>query len=174
MKKREIKKSSLRGQVNISFGMIFSVILIVFFLVFAFYAINTFLGFTDNAKAGKFYTDFQSDISNVWSNSVFSSQNFNYSVPSYVNLVCIADFNSEGRGSNSAIYTELKTAYTGKENIVFYPVKFTGYESKELNYLNMSAIVSQENPFCINASNGQVSLVLKKDYGQALVTVTRQ
>ncbi len=170
-RKRGMKKS---GQTEISFGMIFSIILIIFFLAAAFYAIKVFMGFSDTAKAGKFYTDLQSDIKNIWGNSAFSSGQHDYIIPSGINLVCFVDFSSDAKGKNSNLYTDLKMGtYTGDENLVLYPLKHNNFDSKRIDYIDLSEITSAENPFCIQTSNGKVSMILKKDIGQDLVTITR-
>ena len=171
MRKRGNRK---QGQLNISFGMIFSIILVIVFLVFAFYAIKTFLGFQDQAKADRFYSDFQADMTNAWQAAV-SSQNFSYAVPSGTKMVCIFDSYSGARGSNSFIYNEVNDTSTGQgENVAFYPVKLSSYDSKEIDHLNLEATVAEENPYCINVINGRVSMFLRKDYGEALVTISRQ
>ena len=168
MEQRDKKK----GQLEISFGMIFSIILIIFFLAAAFYGIKTFLSFSDSAKAGQFFTDLQSDVTTIWQ-SQFSSGQHNYTVPSGISLVCIADFNSTARGSNSGLFISLKEAYTGTENLFLYPFKNNNFDAKQINYLNMQAITENENPYCIKTGNGQVSMIISKDYGQNLVTVER-
>ena len=173
MMRKRGKKSIKGGQIELSFGTIFSIILIIVFLAFAFYAIKTFLSFQDNAKAGKLFSDFQSDVNTAWRSAV-TSQGYYYAVPSGVDMICLVDFNSGARGSNSALYTGLKKAYTGKENLIFYPVKFTGFESIGIDHLNLTSIVLQENPYCINATDGKISVVLSKDFGEALVSVSRQ
>jgi hypothetical protein len=167
-----MKKKETKGQIELSFGMIFSIILIIIFLGFAFYAIKAFLGFQNNAKAGRFFDQVQSDTDRVWQ-SAQSSEQQDYVVPSYADLVCLIDFSSGAKGQKSGIYSELKKTRSGSENVVFYPVKFTGFESKELKHLDISKITENENPFCLNASNGKVSLTLKKDFGEALVTIER-
>ena len=53
-------KTKKNAQMQLSFGMIFSIILIVFFLAFAFFGIRAFLGVQDSAKTAKFLNDFQS------------------------------------------------------------------------------------------------------------------
>ena len=59
---------------NISFGMIFSILLIVFFIAFAFYGIKKFLGFQDTIKIEKFLDDLQSDVDRVWRGSQASQE----------------------------------------------------------------------------------------------------
>jgi hypothetical protein len=164
-----------RGQIELSFGMIFSIILIIVFLVFAFYAIKTFLGFSDKAKAGKFFTDVQSDIDRIWRNSAFSSEQREYIVQSNADFVCIIDFSSDARGENSLFYTELRRTNYGSENLAFYPVKLlgTGFESEELKHIDISKITSEENPLCIKTRSGKVTFILKKDFGEALVIINK-
>jgi len=161
-----------KGQTELSFGMIFSIILIVVFLGFAFYAIKIFLNFQDNAKAGRLFDSLQSDIDRVWKSS-FSSEQGEYFVPSYASFVCFVDFSSDAEGKNSALYPELKKANYGSENIVVYPVKYPESSSKELNHLNLEDTTLEENPFCIEKDNGKIALVLNKDFGEALVTIEK-
>ena len=161
------------GQMQLSFGMIFSIILIVVFLAFAFYGIKTFLAFQDSAKAGRFFDQIQGDIDRIWKSSQSSEQR-EYVVPSRADFVCFVDFLSDAKGENSIFYPELKRADYGRENLVFYPVKFTGFESKEISHMDITETTSEENPLCIKTSDGRESLILKKDFGEALVTVTRE
>ena len=54
------------GQMKLSFGMIFSIILIVAFVTFAVYAIITFLGVQEIAKVAIFRDNLQEDINKIW------------------------------------------------------------------------------------------------------------
>ena len=51
-----------RGQFQIAFGMIFSIILIVAFIVVAIIAINTFLGVSCSIETGSFINDLDNEI----------------------------------------------------------------------------------------------------------------
>ena len=161
-----------KAQFQLSFGMIFSIILIIVFLGFAFYAIKTFLSFQDSAKSGRFFDGLQEDIDRIWRSSQ-SSENQEYVIPGYANFVCFVDFSSEATGANAVFYSELKRADYGDENLVFYPVKFTGFESTAIEHINMAETTEEENPLCIETANGRVALSLKKNFGEALVTVSR-
>ena len=167
-----MKKVGERGEMQISFGMIFSIILIIFFLSFAFFGIRTFLGIQDTAKTTKFLIDLQSDVEKVWKSSQVSQEK-NYLLPGKKSSVCFADFKVQATGENAQIYSELKRAYYGNENMVFYPVSFDEIGSTEIKYLNLAEITRNENPFCIENINGKVKLRLTKDLSDALVTITR-
>ncbi len=161
-----------RGQIELSFGMIFSIILVIAFLGFAFYAIKTFIGFENSAKAGKFFDQIQGDIDRIWK-SAQSSEQQDYIIPSGADFTCFVDFSSSAKGTNSTIYSELKKVYSGTENLAFYPINFAGFGSRELKNLNITKTTAEENPFCIKTNNGKVTLVLKKDFGEALVRINK-
>ena len=111
-----------RGQLNLSFGMIFSIILIIIFIIFAFYAIQKFLSWQNSAQIGKFKNDLQSDIDRIWQSSK-GSQEKEYFLPTKIKYVCFADYeiNDGARGNNRNFYDELELVYYGEENMFFYP-----------------------------------------------------
>src|SRR3989344_9488004 len=81
-----------RGQMKLSFGMIFSIFLIIIFLGFAFYVIPKFLGFQDSLKVGTFIKDFQDDIDKMWK-SAQGSQKVEYLLPKEIIRVCFDEKN---------------------------------------------------------------------------------
>jgi hypothetical protein len=164
-------KRGKKGQLKLSFGMIFSIILIIIFLAFAFYAIKTFLGVSGSASMGKFVNDLQSDVDTAWK-STQSSKVAEYSLPSSVGYVCFVDFDSEKKGSKESLYNELKFVYYGSENLIFYPVGASSLDSVEINHLDLSRITQNDNPFCLENSDGKTQLTLQKNYGDSLVTIT--
>lgn len=159
------------GQLKLSFGMIFSIILIIIFLTFAFFAIKTFIGVQDTASAGKFVNDLQNDIDIIWK-SAQSSQQESYSLPSGTEMVCFVDFLVVANGENSAIYNELKKSYYGSENMVFYP-RTVQPDSAKIENIDIAEITKNSNPFCLDSVQGKVSLRLSKDFNDALVKITK-
>ena len=163
-----------KGQLKLSFGMIFSIFLIIIFLAFAFYAIKVFLGFQNSAKAGKFVSDLQSDVNRVWQ-STQASELEEYPVPSGVDYVCFIDFSSDSRGENSVFYSEIKNGVDYiNSNFAFYPVKYQEDWSGKIKNIDIQATTSEENPLCISVNNGKASLYLKRDYGEAQVTIAKK
>ena len=167
------RKGNNRGAMEMSFGMIFSIILIIFFLSFAFFGIRAFLKVQDTAKTTKFINDFKADVERVWKSSETSTPPKEYYLPSGKEKVCFVDFSASGSGINDDIYNDLERAYSGSENMVFYPVNFEDVESVKVNYINIEEMTNDENPFCINVVNGKVKLRLTKDISDASVTVER-
>ena len=101
-----------KGQMNLSFGMIFGIFLIIIFIAFAFYAIQKFLQLKDTTQIAKFADDLQFDIDRIWKGSQ-ANQARNYILPAGIDLVCLIDYNS-GTG-NGEIYDELESAFYGSD-----------------------------------------------------------
>ena len=138
-----------QGQLKLSFGMIFSIILIIIFIAFAFYAIKIFLGMQDEIKIGQFTNDLQLDINSMWEGS--GSQEVEYSLPSKIESVCFTD--------------------DEYENLIYHSKNFI--LGKKIDNINITKI-TEEGDFCIDNIKGKVKMIIKKDYGEALVTITRQ
>ena len=161
------------GQLKISFGMIFSIILIVIFLAFSTYAILKFLEIQDTVTISKMADDFQADIDKVWRGSK-SSVEKEYSLPKKVVYVCFRDYNSNQKGINEDLYDVLLDVYFEKENFFFYPIgSGLGLDSKEIKNIDLEKTTENENPLCIENMNGKVNLILKKNFGESLVTIKK-
>jgi len=141
-----------RGQMNISFGMIFSILLIVFFIAFAFYGIKKFLGFQDTIKIEKFLDDLQSDVDRVWRGSQ-ASQEKEYYLPKKIEAVCFR------AGSQQ----------NGYQNLFFRSSEILREDNIE--HINTEKITEDEEPFCIQNIQGKIALTLEKDFGETLVNI---
>lgn len=163
------------AQMNLSFGMIFSVILIIFFLAFAFYGIKKLIDIQKETNILKFKTEIESDIDKMWKSTkgTYTPKN-PYKLPSEIEYVCFADFESEKIGSNENLYNKLERYYHGKENMFFYPVTSFGKSmvSTEIEHINIEKITEEENPFCIENKKG-IKITLIKDFGENLVKIER-
>ena len=161
-----------RGQLEISFGMIFSILLVIFFLAVAFFGIREFLTLQDSAKTGKFLSDFNSDIDRIWK-SAQSSQQQEYFLPTRISKVCFTDFNAGKSGPSSNLYDEMKINYFGDENMFFYPAGTLEIKSSVIKNIDIGKTTQSENPFCINSANAKVKIRLGKDISETLVTIGR-
>ena len=160
-----------RGQLKLSFGMIFSIILIVIFIGTAFFAINKFLDLQETVQVGKFATDFQADIKKIWDGSQGSEQR-EYTLPKKVQKVCLIDYPSEAKGKDSNLYKEFEQVFFETENMFFYPIgSAQGLDSRNMKYVDLEKITETNNPFCIENINGKVKPIIKKNFGEALVTI---
>lgn len=160
-----------KGQMNISFGMIFSIILIIIFIIFAFYAIQKFLGFSNAAQSGKFTNEIQGDIDRIWRGSQGTEQQ-EYSLPTKIKNICFADYTSSAKGQNENFYDELDQVFFGEENLFFYPLgSAEGFDSVVVKHIDLEKITEDDNPKCFANINGKISLTIKKDFGEALVSI---
>lgn len=143
-------KKGCKAQVAISFGMIFSIVLIIIFLGFGFYAIKKMLDLQSSVQVEKFLSDLQNDVDKMWK-SVQGSQSVTYSLPTKVSSICFQDDEFEN------------LVFTSKSLI-----KGTNIEN-----LDIESIVASENPFCIPNVKGKVNFKLVKEYGETLVTIKK-
>jgi len=154
-----------RGQVKLSFGMIFSIILIIVFIAFAFYAIQKFLGLSDDIGVGKFSEEVQSDVDKLWKSSQ-GSQELVYSLPKKIEWACFVDFSDGKSGSHRDFYEEFEK-YSSDNNLFFYPVGSVELNGFEIEHIEFEGA----NPLCFENVKGKVSITLKKDFGEELVSV---
>jgi hypothetical protein len=142
-------KTVKKAQLQISFGMIFSIILIIFFLAFAGYAIYKFVYISNTGKVGEFVSGLNTDVEDMWKLNK-GSQIFSYGLPSGIEQFCIND----------------------KSEIYFLPLgSGEGFDYTEIKHLNIGSIVT-ETDFCVKKKNGEVELLIKKDYGETLVMIS--
>ena len=161
-----------KGQMKLSFGMIFSVILIVVFLAFGFYAIKTFLGIQNSAMLQKVVDDMQFDIENIWLNDYQSNQSKEYTTPTKITHACFVDFRSGKKGTFASIYDDLDKAYSGDENLVFYPLKAASSYSVKIKRIDIEETTQENNPFCLENINGKIIPTFVKKFGDPLITIT--
>ncbi len=160
-----------RGQVELSFGMIFSIILIISFLAFATFAIYQFVSLGNFATANAFASDLSNDVYRVWK-STESTETRTYRVPQAVEKICFVDFLQPKKGIDSALYDELNTAYFGNEdNLFFYPIATGEGVSRNIEHLNLDRITIQNNPSCVRVIDGRVKLSLQNSLKDPLVVV---
>ena len=136
---------------KISFGMIFSIFLIIVFIAFAIYAITKFINLQKTIQIESFSNNLQEDINNMWK-SAKGSQEETYSLPNKIEAVCFTDdeFN----------------------NLMFRSSNFM--EGGKIEHIDILTITEGEDPYCISNIDGKVKLIISKDFGEDLVTITRQ
>jgi len=158
---------------KLSFGMIFSIILIIIFIAFAFYAISKFLDIGNTAQVARFTNSLQTDIDKVWRGSQ-ASQEQEYFLPSKIEFICFIDYNSNKRGTKDLIYNELEQTYYEYENLFFYPLgSAQGLNAKEVKHIDIEKTTEEDNPLCIEKIKGKVKMRLEKDFGEALVSIEK-
>lgn len=162
-----------KAQMKLSFGMIFSIILILAFLGFSVYAIQKFLGIQRGVQIGTFGEDLQSDVDKMWRGSQ-GSEEYTYRLPKKIEKVCFVDFDKTAKGINGGLYDDLKMAYFGYENMIFYPVgSGEGIDAKRIDHIDLSKTTAAENPLCFDNDDGKVNIRIKMSPGDSLVTISK-
>ena len=164
-----------RGQMKLSFGMIFSIILIIIFIAFAIYTINIFLGIQGNATKGKLFNDVQRDVDKIL-NSEKSLREFLYFLPRVIDSVCFVDFDSDSNGIAENLYGDLERISFREGNFVLYSEGLkpgSDFISKEIENIDIEQTTEMDNPLCFQSSRGKVKITLKTDFGVKLFTVVK-
>ncbi len=144
-------KRGKKAQLNLSFGMIFSIFLIVVFIAAAIYAIIKFLGMQEDIKIKMFSQDLQEAVTAMWNGE--GTQKVEYSLPEKIEKVCFQKGN------------ELENMKFVSEQII---------KGNLIEHIDIGAITEDENPYCINNVDGKVKMKLIKEEGEILVRITRQ
>jgi len=138
-----------RAQMKLSFGMIFSIFLIIIFIAFAFYGIMKLLSFQEGVIIEQFKKNLQDDIDKMWKGSQ-GSQQVEYNLPEKIRSICFVD--------------------DEYENVVFNSDKIVG--GAKIEHIDIEQTLGNGNSLCI-MNNEKIRMTIKKDYGEALVTIEK-
>lgn len=157
-----------RGQIELSFGMIFSVILIIAFVAVAIYAVMMFLNLKKCTDTGLFKEDFQQKIDMAW-NSPESKTEFKMALPSSIDSVCFIDTNKK---YDSEYEDVIRYGYKDA-NMFFWPIKNTCKDlgGFKMNHIEIANLTSISNPYCITNSKGIITISLEKGFYDSLVRI---
>jgi len=158
-----------RGQLELSFGMIFTLILIAIFIAFAIYVIITFLNFSDKVKIEQFDEAIQEDIDDIW-RSPQGNKEVTYSLPTQIEKICFFDRSTPAKGNYSSFHNTF-IGLSLEENLMFYPeASGEGENGIELSNIDISKITKSSNPYCVD-NDGEFKLTISMNYGEGLVTI---
>ncbi len=164
-----MKNKRGQGIFGISFGTIFSVILIVFFIVISFIVIKSFLNTQKCAKIGIFIDGFRNDVRDAW-NSQSSSFESSGNLPSNLDYVCFANLSENFNGDNFDIENEIGIYQGQNANLFFYPNKNTcNMPYHNIEHLDIGKITGLKNPYCIAVDDGKVVIQIEKGFNDNLV-----
>ncbi len=147
------KRGQTKGAMELSFGMLFSIILIIIFIAFAIYGIGKFLNFQKNIQTKTFVNDLQFDIDKLWNSQ--GSQPVEYSLPINVEKVCFNEDEFE---------KDIDLEIRGEKFIQTYDIK----HAKILEDFSRGS-----GGNCVSAEKGKIKLQLEKDYGENLVKIEK-
>ena len=158
-----------RGQIQISFGMIFSIIIVIATVAIGFYVINYFLNLSSCTKTGLFWDSLKDETDKAW-NSDITQKIFKGNVPSGVEYVCFGNFSltPENNVTTRKIFSELKDYGENDKNSFMYPPK----KACELAFHDLKH-ARFNSFFCVQAKSGAISVKLSKTSTDALVTLSK-
>jgi hypothetical protein len=158
-----------RGQqtMGMPFGMIFSIILVVVFIVIAFIAIGSFLDIGKSAGVGLFYTELQEAVDNSWRGQS-SETTFKINLPSEIKTICFSNLSSEITGEIE-YYNQIKNYDVYEANTFLIPPENAQQmQWKLIKHLDIENITQNQNPYCVSTSQ---NLKLKKGFYDQLVSI---
>ena len=142
-----------KGAMELSFGMLFSIILIIIFIAFAIYGIGKFLNLQKEIQTKTFVDNLNFDIEKLWKSS--GSQPVIYPLPGNVERVCFNENN---------LKKDIDLEIRGKTFIENYNIKHAKI-SEDLSKGSGSN--------CVSVENGKIKLQLEKNSGEILVTINK-
>ena len=164
--KRGFNKKA-QGIMGLPFSIIFSLILIIVFIIFAFIAVNHFIDIGKCSQVGQFYDSLQKKVDEAWSSQT-SNFDFKADVPSGVTRICFANLSE--RISNDEDYQLLKNYEIYDANTFIIPVgKACNMPYKLINHINVTRITETRNPYCIDVSR---KLKIQKDFYDKWVIIS--
>lgn len=165
-----------KGSIEISFGMIFSVIIIITLIGVAVYGITIFLDVGKTAEIGLFYEEFQKTVDEIWS-SATTNRVVDFSIPNGIEFVCFGSIaNNIDAGRYTSQLRALRTASSGFQqqstNVFLYPPENAkDFAFQKIDKIDTSSLGTFE---CFEVRNRKVSIRLSKGEFESLVKVMRE
>jgi hypothetical protein len=146
-----------RAQLQLSFGMIFSVIIIAVTLAVAIYVIVVFLNQNKNIECKTFVTDLNDKLTSMYSSDAAQNNVFSGGVTTDTKKVCFGYINQSGLTSDdNNVLNEIRNFADKNSNFYFYPRNACGKTTFRYT-LNHA---KTDNFFCVGVSKGKVSVKL--------------
>lgn len=165
-------KRGKRGQTifGMSFGVIFSIILIIAIVFVSFFAIKKFLDLNECAQAGLYFDDFQKEVSRAWTSDKYSDT-FEAAPPSGTEYVCFGNLTILSTGGSADLQQNLNDLRLDKgDNIFLFPPENNcGIDTHFVEH----ARVINDRFFCVEVVEKVAKVRMKIDTGESLVTLSK-
>jgi len=167
-----IKDKKASEVIGMSFSTIFSIILIVFFIISAFIGIKAFLNYQKCAQIGLYKDDFQSEI-NTARNAFTAVTRFNQTLPTGIEYVCVVNTTDIVRNASNVEQSIMQyiqdSSFRVGDNLFFYaPDKDYCTKWTTIKYVDLSS----HNPICTKVIHGIASFKIERKYEGNLVTLS--
>ncbi len=158
-----------KGQIQLSFGMIFSVIIIAIILFVAGYVIMNFIKTRDCIQLGTFNKNLADEIERAY-RSQGQSLSFQGSLPAKITFLCFGNLNQPALVSDALRQQYFKEHSMDNKNLFFYPT-LESCGSNINSYLLEHAQSAEF--FCVPTKSGKVELKISKEPLEALVKLSK-
>jgi len=156
-----------RGQLKLSFGMIFSIFIIIAILATAFYVISYFLNLSKCSQIGFFYQDLDDDVNKAWASDIVE-ETFKGSVPSKIKSVCFGDLDADNPLFAEEQKSLRKYYRRTTNNVYLYPSSEAC--NRESGAFNL-ARAETGYFFCVETDDGNIEVKLVKGSFDAKVNL---
>lgn len=154
-----VNKKAQEGGVGMSFGFLFSIILIIFFVFAAIWGIKIFLDWGNCSEVGLFYDRLQQKVDEAYQSSS-SDFEFEFKVGK-IEKICFANLSQTPTGILED-YEEIRGFEFYDSNTFLLPIgKTCDIPHKKINHINLSQIIRNSNPYCITSGT---NIRIKKDF----------
>ena len=151
---------------ELTFSMIFSIIIIIAIVGVSFYAINYFLNLGKCTEISLFFKEFKDEVDKAWASEI-TRDTYIGKLPRKIESVCFHENNAIGTGEE---YEELKDYFRIGGNIFLYPSEATCNQVyKKIQHVDLSEL----GWYCFPVRNNKVEIPLEKGSFDALVKVKK-
>ncbi len=157
-----------RGQMNISFSMIFSILVIISIIAVGFYVIRFFLELNKCSDIGYFYEKLDNEVDKAWKSPIYKGS-FKGQLPGKIEKVCFGELNGNVNKEDEDAYRELRRYSVLEKNVFMYPIKEA---CEELQYYKLEH-ANIEEFFCSDVIDNEVNVNLEKESTENLVRLTK-
>lgn len=157
-----------KGQIQVSFGMIFSIIIIIATISVSAYVINNFLKISKCSDIGLFYNDLQKAVDKAWASEITNNV-FEGKLPSGIKSVCFGNV-SNTLGDNSEEAEFLKRYFRQDKNVFLYPTQNacdSNLAYHKLNHVQLGEF------FCVPIESSKISVRISKSNQESLVRISK-
>jgi uncharacterized protein (UPF0333 family) len=161
-------KERKKGQIQISFGMIFSIIIIIATVAVAFYVINYFMKMSECTKAGSFVSSLKNEVEKAYNGDITKGP-FTKEVPSGVKYVCFGNANQTYTKADSEQHDYIDK-YSITNNVLLYPPGKAC--DNELASFNL-AHATTGTFFCVPVKSGKATVMLEKGSFDVFVKLSK-
>jgi len=166
-----MKNKRSQNVFGMSFGVIFSILLIIFFIVLAFIVIRSFLNIQDCAEVGLFIEGLEEDVDSAWNSQKFIDE-IEYVLPGNLEYVCFANLSKSFRGGEleREIYNDIGVYQYAGANLFFHPRENScDISYYNLKHIDVNGITELKNPYCFKIDDGKVNIEISKELNEGLV-----